>query len=100
MHIDDILDVFAVHGVGGILGTLAIPFLASLGPMAPGLGEVSVISQFGVQLMGVVVVAGYSALVTIVLLLGIRVFVPLRVGAEAEETGLDASSHGESAYHY
>lgn len=100
MHIDDSLDVFAVHGVGGILGTLAIPFLASLGPMAPGLGEVSVISQFGVQLMGVVVVAGYSALVTIVLLLGIRVFVPLRVGAEAEETGLDASSHGESAYHY
>jgi ammonium transporter, Amt family len=100
MHIDDSLDVFAVHGVGGVLGTLALPFLASVGPMAPGLGETSMMDQFGVQLLGVVAVAAYSALVTIVLLAGIKLFVPLRVSAEAEEAGLDASSHGESAYHY
>ena len=100
MHIDDSLDVFAVHGVGGILGTLAIPFLAALGPMAPGLGGTAIASQFGVQLLGVVAVGAYSAIVTVGLLFAIKVFIPLRVSADEEEAGLDASSHGESAYHH
>lgn len=100
MHIDDSLDVFAVHGVGGILGTLAIPFLAALGPMAPGLGGTAIASQFGVQLLGVVAVGAYSAIVTVGLLFAIKVFIPLRVSADEEEAGLDSSSHGESAYHH
>jgi Amt family ammonium transporter len=46
-----------------------------------------------------VTVAIFSALVTAVLLFGIKLFIPLRVSAEDEETGLDSATHGESAYH-
>jgi Amt family ammonium transporter len=100
LQIDDSLDVFAVHGVGGMLGTLLIPFLAGLGPLAPGLGEdVTVASQFGVQLTGVVAVAVFSAIVSAIILLAIKLVIPLGVDAEAEENGLDTSSHGETAYH-
>ncbi|MEE2921239.1 MAG: ammonium transporter [Pseudomonadota bacterium] len=98
LKIDDSLDVFAVHGVGGMLGSLMIPFLASAGPLAPGIG-LPIGEQFGVQLLGVVTVAIFSALVTAVLLFGIKLFIPLRVSAEDEETGLDSATHGESAYH-
>jgi Amt family ammonium transporter len=100
LQIDDSLDVFAVHGVGGMLGTLLIPFLAGLGPLAPGLGEdVTVASQFGVQLTGVVAVAVFSAIVSAIILFAIKLVIPLGVDAEAEENGLDTSSHGETAYH-
>ena len=99
LKIDDSLDVFAVHGVGGILGSLLIPFLATIGPLAPGL-DMSTGAQFGVQLLGVAVVAIYSAIVTAAILFAIKLFIPLRVSTEDEETGLDSSTHGESAYHF
>lgn len=98
LKIDDSLDVFAVHGVGGILGTLLIPFLAGLGPMAPGLGEVAIGSQFVVQLTGVIAVCVWSAVVSIVILFGVKLITPLRVSANDEEIGLDTACHGESAY--
>ncbi|MCL4123902.1 UNVERIFIED_CONTAM: hypothetical protein GTU68_032411 [Idotea baltica] len=100
LKIDDSLDVFAVHGVGGILGTLLIPLLAGLGPLAPGLGDVSVGHQFGVQLLGVVVVAVFSIVVSAAILFAIKLFIPLGVDPEAEENGLDTTSHGETAYHF
>ncbi len=98
LKIDDSLDVFAVHGVGGMLGSLVLPLLAGLGPMAPGLTR-PLLSQFGIQLLGVGVVAAFSALVTAVILLAIGRVVPLRVSPEDEEAGLDSASHGETAYH-
>jgi ammonium transporter, Amt family len=98
LKIDDSLDVFAVHGVGGILGSLMAPFLAGLGPLAPSL-PMPAGAQFGVQLLAVVVVAVYAAVVSAGLLWLIRLVMPLRVDAEAEEAGLDAATHGESAYH-
>jgi Amt family ammonium transporter len=98
LEIDDSLDVFAVHGVGGILGSLMLPFLAAFGPLAPGLSK-PVLVQFGVQLLGVAVVALLSAVVTAGLLYAIRTVIPLRVSPEDEEAGLDSSTHGESAYH-
>jgi Amt family ammonium transporter len=98
MKIDDSLDVFAVHGVGGILGSLMLPFLASLGPLAPGLQK-PIMAQFAVQLLGVFVVAVLSAVVTAGLLYAIRLVMPLRVSPEDEEAGLDSATHGESAYH-
>lgn len=98
MKIDDSLDVFAVHGVGGILGTLLIPFLAGLGPMAPGLGDVSIGGQFTVQLTGVVAVCAWSAVASAIILFGVKLITPLRVSADEEEVGLDTASHGESAY--
>ena len=90
--------MFAVHGVGGMLGSLLIPFLAATGPLAPGL-EMSVGAQFGAQLLGVVVVALYSAIVTAVILFAIKLVIPLRVSPEDEENGLDSATHGETAYH-
>lgn len=99
LKIDDSLDVFAVHGVGGILGTLLIPFLASVGPMAPGLGDTSIGEQFGVQLGGVIAVSVYSVIVSLLLLFVIKAVIGLRVTQEEEEEGLDTGSHGESAYH-
>ena len=98
MHIDDSLDVFAVHGVGGMLGTLLIPFLASVGPMAPGMGDTSVGAQFTTQLIGVAAVAGWSILASVVLLFIVRALIGLRVEASDEEEGLDSTSHGETAY--
>ncbi len=98
LKIDDSLDVFAVHGVGGILGTLLIPFLAGVGPMAPGLGETSIGGQFTVQLTGVVAVCAWSAIATAVILFLVKLITPLRVSKDDEESGLDAASHGESAY--
>ena len=98
MRIDDSLDVFAVHGVGGILGTLLIPFLAGLGPMAPGRGKASIGSQFTVQLTGVIAVCAWSAIVSAIILFGVKLITSLRVSANDEEIGLDTASHGESAY--
>lgn len=98
LKIDDSLDVFAVHGVGGILGTLLIPFLAGVGPMAPGLGDATIAGQFTVQLTGVVAVCAWSAIVSIVILFAVKIITPLRVSTEEEETGLDTATHGESAY--
>ncbi len=100
LKIDDSLDVFAVHGVGGILGTLLIPFLASVGPMASGLGETSVGAAFGAQLTGVLAVSAYSIIVSVIVLMVLKVTIGLRVSEEQEEEGLDTASHGESAYHF
>lgn len=98
LKIDDSLDVFAVHGVGGMLGSLLIPFLAALGPLAPGL-SMSIGAQLGIQLLGVCVVAVFSAIVSVAILYGISLVIPLRVSAEEEENGLDWAIHGETAYH-
>ncbi|MEO9970074.1 MAG: ammonium transporter [Hyphomonadaceae bacterium] len=98
LKIDDSLDVFAVHGVGGILGTLLIPFLAGVGPMAPGLDGVSIGEQFGIQLGGVLVVSIYSVIVSLALLFIIKAVIGLRVSESEEDEGLDTSSHGETAY--
>lgn len=98
LRIDDSLDVFAVHGVGGILGTLLIPFLAGVGPMAPGLGDVTVAEQFGVQFLGVLSVCVWSLIVSAAILFAIKPIIPLRVSEDDEVIGLDNASHGESGY--
>jgi Amt family ammonium transporter len=98
LKIDDSLDVFAVHGVGGILGTLIVPFLAGFGPMAPGLGGMSVSEKFSAQLTGVASVCAYSALVSAVILFAMKQVMSLRVSAEDEVAGLDSATHGETAY--
>lgn len=97
MKIDDSLDVLAVHGIGGALGTLLLPFLAGL-PGGAGLGETSASSQFGVQLLGVASVLAWSIIGTIIIVMITKTVVGLRVPEEAEIEGLDFSSHGESGY--
>ncbi|WP_319544689.1 ammonium transporter [Ruegeria conchae] len=84
LNIDDTLDVFAVHGVGGIFGTLMIALF--------GLGT------WTAQLGGLVIVGVFTAVVTIVLVKVVALITPLRVDAETETNGLDLSVHGERAY--
>ena len=100
-NIDDSLDVFAVHGVGGILGSLLLPLfiLPALG--GPGFAAGNTLAhQLGAQAIGVGVVAAWSLVATLVLAwLVARVF-PMRVDEEAEHEGLDLSSHGERGWDF
>jgi ammonium transporter, Amt family len=93
---DDSLDVFGVHGVGGITGTLlaGVFAVAAVGDTA-GLIEGNA-RQVLIQLYGIVAVLVWSGAVTFVLLKVIGFFVPLRVREEHERIGLDVSLHGES----
>ena len=97
LHIDDSLDVFAVHGVGGILGTLLLAFFGqtSLG----GLGTVKSASvQFGIQATGVGVTILWSAVATVAIALIVKATIGLRVRQDQEFDGMDRSEHGENAY--
>jgi Amt family ammonium transporter len=99
LKIDDSLDVFPVHGVGGMIGLLltAVFSASSLGGL--GLDDgVSIGSQFGVQLLGILVTAAWCAAASLVLLKVIAFIVPLRVSAEEETTGLDLILHEERGY--
>jgi ammonium transporter, Amt family len=99
MNIDDSLDVFAVHGVGGILGTLLAAVFAAESLGGLGLAEgVSMGDQFVVQLIGVVSVAVLSAVLTWIIAKIVAVTVGLRVSEEEEIDGLDISAHGERGY--
>ena len=99
LRVDDTLDVFTVHGVGGILGSLLLaPFaLVSLG--GTGLpGAETLAGQFQAQLLGVGVTLVWSAAATWLIIRMLRLFGPARVDEEAEFNGLDLSEHGERAY--
>lgn len=98
MRIDDSLDVLAVHGVGGATGTLLVVFLAGFGDGGAGLGDVAVGSQFMVQLIGVVSVAIFSAVATVIIVTITKALIGLRVSDDEETEGLDFSHHGETAY--
>ena len=96
---DDSLDVFGVHGVGGIVGALltGVFSAASLGGIKG--GDFSIASQLLVQAEGVVITMVWSAIVAYVAFKIVDMLVGLRVTEEEEREGLDISSHGESAYH-
>ncbi len=99
LKVDDSLDVFAVHGVGGILGTLLVAVLATPGLGGAGYAEgVDMGSQALTQVIGVVAVCAWSAIATLALVLVVRRTVGLRASAEAVEDGLDLANHGERAY--
>ncbi len=100
--IDDSLDVFPVHGVGGILGTLLAGVFASaeLGVFSgQGYAEgMAMLAQLKVQFIGVVSVLIYTAVITYVILKLVDMMVGLRVDAEQETYGLDLSQHDERGY--
>ncbi len=99
LKIDDSLDVFPVHGVGGILGTLLAGVFASADLGGVGYREgVTMMEQVGVQLLGIVATIAWCAILTYVILKVLDVVVGLRVNAEDETEGLDLSDHGERAY--
>ena len=103
LGIDDSLDVFPVHGVGGMLGLLMAGIFCS-----PSLGLFSgngfsdgidgIGGQLGVQLTGIVATFVYTAVASWILLRAVNVFVPLRVDQEDETAGLDIVLHDERGY--
>ena len=84
LKIDDTLDVFAVHGVGGIFGTVMLAIL----------GHASWVGQLG----GVVVVGLYATVISTIIALALKALLGMRVDDETELTGLDISQSGERAY--
>ncbi|HEY9659379.1 MAG TPA: ammonium transporter, partial [Allocoleopsis sp.] len=99
LHIDDSLDVSPVHGVGGAIGTTLTGIFAST--LFGGAGFIvqhSITAQLGVQVLGVIVVAGWCAAMTWLVLRIVDFTVGLRVSEEHETEGLDVASHGERGY--
>jgi Amt family ammonium transporter len=96
---DDSLDVFGVHGVGGIVGALLTGVFAAPSLGGTGADDFSIAHQLFVQAEGVVITLVWSAVVAYVCYKIVDVLVGLRVTEESEREGLDISSHGESAYH-
>jgi Amt family ammonium transporter len=100
LKIDDSLDVFAVHGVGGILGSLLVAYLAL--PAFGGLGladGVTAGNQFMVQLASVAITVLWTGIASYVILKVIGAVIGLRVDQQDEIEGLDLSQHGERGYH-
>jgi Amt family ammonium transporter len=109
---DDALDVFGVHGVGGIVGALLTGVFAS--PSLGGAGICNYITnkcgdpadfpgigaQVWIQFQGVLVAIVLSAVVSVVALMIVKAITGLRVAEEEEREGLDTTYHGESAYKY
>ena len=108
LRIDDSLDVFAVHGVGGILGTLLLSFLAQEGTLGgQGVSKhadtdkyFTVAEQLKVQVIGVIAAVILSAVATVIIVKILEaVCGGIRVSKEEEVNGLDQSHHGEKGYH-
>jgi Amt family ammonium transporter len=104
---DDALDVFGVHGVGGILGALLTGVFAS--PALGGTGihdyvankvnpDYSIGAQVWIQLQGVLTTVVWSGVVAFLCYKAVDLLIGLRVSEEEEREGLDISSHGETAY--
>jgi Amt family ammonium transporter len=99
LHVDDSLDVFPVHGVGGILGTFLTGVFVSKAFGGIGYPEgVSMAGQLGTQLVGIAAVGLYSALLTWVLLKLADAVSGLRVAGDEETEGLDTVLHNEKGY--
>ena len=99
VKVDDTLDVFAVHGLGGILGTVLVAFLAHPALNGAGFGDnPDAMTQLKVQLMGVAATVVWSGVMTAIMVAGIRATVGLRASPDEVEEGLDLTSHGERSY--
>ena len=99
LQIDDSLDVFAVHGVGGIMGSILLAVL-----MSPTFGGndyaegMTMASQLWVQIKAVGIVSVYSVVVTLIVGYMVSMVLPMRVSEDQERDGLDIASHGERAW--
>jgi ammonium transporter, Amt family len=100
LRIDDSLDVFPVHGIGGALGTLLVAFFgaATLGVFSGHGLDVGIGEQLGIQAIGVLAVLVYTAMLTWAILKFLDLTVGLRVTEEQETDGLDLVMHNERGY--
>ena len=99
-RIDDTLDVFACHGIGGIIGAIAVGLFATaaVNPAVRGLIDGNAY-QLAVQVFAVLIVSAFAFVGSYLLLRLVDVFSPVRVSPKEEDEGLDLSQHGEEAYH-
>jgi Amt family ammonium transporter len=102
LKIDDSLDVFPVHGVGGMLGIIMLSIVGNpdgfLGSGAAGISEGGVLNQLIIQLIGIALIFIWTAIFTWIILKIISHITGLRVDDETESQGLDLMSHGERGY--
>jgi len=100
MKWDDALDVWGVHGIGGVVGTILLGVFASKAINGAGAdGLIFGGSDFFVkELVAVAAAAAYAFIFTYIMLIVINLFVRVRVTKEEEAEGLDISIHGEKAY--
>ena len=99
LKIDDSLDVFSVHGIGGMIGLLLTGVFSATSWGGVGLDEgVGIGGHVWIQLVGILAVTAWCAIASVVLLKLIDAIVPLRVSAEEETDGLDLVLHEESGY--
>jgi len=99
LKIDDSLDVFPVHGVGGVLGTFMAGVFAASTLGGVGYAEgMNMGSQVGVQLVGIIATVLWTAVVTFVILKVVNAVLGLRVSDEQETEGLDITQHDERGY--
>ena len=100
LHVDDALDVFGVHGIGGMWGALATGIFATVAVNAAAADGAAFgnFGQLGIQAIAVLASVAYSAVMTFAILKLIDIFVGLRVPEHEEVLGLDASQHREAAY--
>ena len=100
LGVDDSLDAFSVHGIGGIVGALLTGVFVAEGLGGQGLGEgVTIGQQVWVQLKGVVITVVYCAVASYIILKIVDAVVGLRVSEEDEDRGLDISLHNEQGYY-
>ena len=101
-EIDDSLDVFPVHGVGGMLGIVMLAMVGNpdgfLGSGAAGISEDGAFAQLLLQLEGIFVIGLWTIIATYIILRSINMFTTIRVSNEAEEEGLDINEHNEHGY--
>ena len=97
LKIDDSLDVFPVHGVGGILGTLLTGVFASASFGGMGMDN-SISTQVGIQIVGVLFTIIWCGFFTFIILRFVDNVLGLRISEDEEEVGIDLSEHGESSY--
>ena len=99
LKVDDSLDVFAVHGAGGVLGILLVSFLTDANIGGAGYADgMSASVQLNVQLIGVASVFVWSIVASLIIIVIVKALTGLRVEDSHEEEGLDISSHGETNY--
>jgi Amt family ammonium transporter len=99
LRIDDSLDVFAVHGAGGVLGIILVSFLADTRFGGVGYAEgMDSVSQLSVQGIGIAAVFAWSVIASIIIIIIVKATTGLRIDTSFEEEGLDISSHGETNY--
>jgi Amt family ammonium transporter len=97
---DDSLDVFGVHGIGGIIGALGTGIFTAPGLGGTGGDDFSIGGQFATQLTAVVITILWTGIISAILYKVVDLLIGLRPTAEEETQGLDLTSHGEAAYHY